>query len=235
MAHVQYEEWFGLVLRVIKRYGSTPLPRILELGGGTGVLARMLSQEGFRCQSSDLSFDMCRVARSRRLDSVVCANGLALPFKPTFEMVLFLYDGINYLMTQQEFSGLFEEVDSVLQPGGLFLFDVTTAANSLRYFSDYADYEDLGDYYYSRHSYFESDARIQHNYFTIFRQEPREPTLFRKFTEHHMQRVFAPEMLRRFIPSERFELIGIWDNFSFRRYTSGSERIHFLLRKKKEP
>lgn len=231
MHHVRYERWVALVKRVARRYASGAQPEILEIGGGTGVLARKLRHEGFALVLSDRSPAMCRQAREK-LGPVVCADGRALPISHQFDMAVFLYDGINYLCTRQDYAALFTEVHRVLRPDGLFLFDITTEANSIRHFSDILDFEEVGDYTYVRHSYYRPREAMQHNDFVIFRRRNGEERgVYERFDERHRQKLFAPGEIREMIPPHLFSVEGIWDGYSFHPWHPSSERIHFLLRK----
>ena len=146
-------------------------------------------------------------------------------------MVVFLYDGINYLRELSDYAHVCKEVYRVLTDDGLFLFDITTLTNSINHFSDFVDFEDFGSHYFMRHSYYRHENHSQHNEFTIFKRST-DPTLYNRFDEHHEQRVFDPVSIADAIPKDLFEICGIWDGFTFRKYSRSSERIHFLLRKK---
>jgi SAM-dependent methyltransferase len=230
MAHVEYTEWFGLLQRIIARYSTVPEPRMFEIGGGTGVLGSMLKAEGFRYCGSDLSPGMCSVAVEKQLP-FLCADARALPVTGPFDLLFFLYDGINYFVSGNEYRSFFAEALRVLAPGGLLLFDVTTATNSSRYFSNTIDVEDFGDVYYIRHSYYDRYECIQHNDFTIFSQQD-ESELFAKRLDCHAQKIFSVDDIRSFVPEDTFDVVGIWDGYTFKRHNRQSERIHFLLRKR---
>ncbi|MDR2579042.1 MAG: class I SAM-dependent methyltransferase [Chitinispirillales bacterium] len=231
MRHVDYGEWIDLIARVIKRFSASDDPEILEIGAGTGVVGGRLGGLGYRYTASDLSFPMCREAHNERNLPICAADARALPFKKQFGLALFLYDGINYLHTQGDYRKLFASVCDILLPGGLFLFDITTRANSVKHFTNYFDYDDYGDFSYARHSYFDDKKSIQHNDFTIYRQSPENPGLYEKHTETHTQKVFSVSEIEKTIPRKRFTVLGIWDGYSFRKFSPRSERIHFLLRK----
>ena len=257
MAHVGYHRWQDVVEQVIRRFGRSVKPSILEIGAGTGLLAQRLRGSGCRYVASDLSPDMCSLARTR-VSQVVCADGRSLPFRSSayFDLVLFLYDGINYLIEKECWDRLFVEVHSRLSQGGLFLFDVTTEFNSINNFSEYVDADDFGDCFYFRHSYYHARQSFQFNDFTIFRRcgkadgirtapsatrdsrdheqrlECDETALYTKSLEHHKQKVFPIGVIRGFVPDSLFEVLGVWDDFSLKKYTPRSERVHFLLRKK---
>lgn len=231
MQHVRYDDWTDLIDRVIARFSASPRPRIYEIGGGTGVLASYLLRKGYRYIGSDLSYEMCRVAGEKGMP-FIAADARHLPVKARFDLAVFLYDGINYLWELSEYERVFDEVSRTLMPGGLFLFDITTTANSLTNFRDYLDCEDYGDYYYVRHSFFDTSVQAQYNDFTIFRKIDSRECLFERTEEHHAQRIFPVTAIVKRVPHE-FEVLGIWDGFSFRKYSRNSERVHFLLRKRK--
>ena len=231
MSHVEYEEWADFVVKAAARFGEGRRTEILELGAGTGVVGAMLRGMGYGYIASDVSFCMCQVARAKRGLPACVADARHLPFKKKFGMAIFLYDGINYLMTQDDYRKLFASVFDALAPDGLFLFDITTRENSVRHFMHYLDFEDYGDFSYVRESYFDINKSIQHNDFTIHRRSGRNPDYYEKYTEAHRQKVFSVLEIERMVPKKRFEVLGIWDGYSFRKYTGRSLRVHFLLRK----
>lgn len=230
MDHVEYDEWLDLIKRIAQRYLRSARPTILEVGGGTGQLGVLLKQAGFGYCGSDICFEMCSQA-GRRHGMFFCADGRSMPLKKRFDWALFLYDGINYLRTPDDYRSLFHEMYSCLNPGGLFLFDITTETNSLHFFQDSTYYEDYEESFYVRHSYYDSQTGCQHNDFTIFSQSRDNPSCFVKTRENHVQRVFAPKAIASWVPRERFSVLGIWDGFSFNKHSRRSERVHFLLRR----
>ncbi|MDR2592300.1 MAG: class I SAM-dependent methyltransferase [Chitinispirillales bacterium] len=231
MGHVEYDEWIELITKVINRYGSRNDPKILEIGAGTGIVGSLLKGMGYRYTASDLSPAMCNVARRLRNVPICAADARHLPFKQCFDAALFLYDGINYMMTLDEYRKLFASVYDVLLPGGLFLFDITTQENSLRHFVYYVDFADYGDISYVRHSYYDEIRAIQHNDFTIYRLSDDHPPYYEKFIERHVQKILSVPEIEKAIPKKRFEVLGIWDGFLFKKYSGKSIRIHFLLRR----
>lgn len=229
MSHVDYEDWVRLIEKAVQRFLPVKHPFIGELGGGTGVLSTLLRQKGFRYVGSDRSYSMCSIARRRA--PFICADARAIPFKKKFDLIIFLYDGINYLQTLEDYAVLFSEISRCLSPGSLFLFDITTEANSLAHFRDYLDYEDWGDYAYVRRSYYRKERAEQHNDITIFRQDARDPRCYEKNIEHHCQRIFGTEEIMGVVPLKMFTVEGVWDGFSCRHCSPRSERVHFLLKR----
>ncbi len=231
MSHVDYKLWGGLIRRVVKKYLGSTTARVLEIGGGTGTLGKWLTENDFPYTGSDLSFSMCLQASKQRGLSFFCADGESLPVCSIFEMVIFLYDGINYLQSKESYEALFDQVYRCLLPRGLFLFDVTTEANSVDHFMDFFDCEDFGDTYYVRHSYYDRVQRLQYNDFTVFVQHTENPRFYSKHIERHAQKVLSVNEIKRRIPKDLFTIEGVWDGFSTRPAHRRSERVHFLLRK----
>lgn len=228
MSHVEYDEWMLLISKILKKHCTAIKPSIFEIGGGTGLLAQQLKSLHVSYYGSDLSYDMCKQAKKKTLPFFCCdCKNIAL--KKKFDLIIFLYDGINYLQTLKDYSILFKEVYNSLNDDGLFLFDITTETNSLRHFYDYLDFEDFGDISFIRHSFYDETCSTQINDFTIFHQI--ENDLYQKFEEKHSQKIFPAKSIEEVIPLDKFKIIGIWDNFSFKKYLHNSERIHFLLKK----
>jgi SAM-dependent methyltransferase len=231
MSHVEYEEWLLLIERIIKRSLDDKNPAVFELGGGTGILGSMLRERGWRYFGSDRSFNMCKVSAGRNIP-FFCADARAIPLKKPFDFFLFLYDGINYLQTPQEYSVVFNEVYNCLAPGGFFLFDITTEANSLNHFKSYIEFEDWGDFSYIRRSYYNKSLQEQHNDFTMYRKINESSPYYERLVECHCQKVFGAGTIARAVSSSQYTIEGIWDGFSFRNHRPHSERIHFLLKKR---
>jgi SAM-dependent methyltransferase len=230
MSHVEYGAWVRLINRVAADHLPPDRRAVLEVGGGTGVLGAQLARAGFRYHGSDRSRAMCAQARCRGLP-FFCADARFLPLKRRFDILLFLYDGINYFLDMSDYDRFLRQAHSVLADGGLLLFDVTTEANSLTHFRDYLDFDDFGHAAYVRHSYYDSALRMQYNDFTIFVRANSAADLFSRHTEHHAQMVPPVIDIVKAIPEELFEVVGVWDGFTTRRYSSRSTRVHFLLKR----
>lgn len=229
MNHVEYDEWALLIKKILHKYCPVKNPSVLELGGGTALLAQHLKQLDICYYGSDLSFSMCQQAHKKSFP-FFCCDCRNIAVKKKFDLIIFLYDGINYLQSLQEYTQLFHQIHNCLHENGLFLFDITTETNSLRHFYDYLDFEDYDDCSFVRHSYYDTERFTQYNDFTIF-QKINNTDLFNKFSELHVQKVFPAKTIAEKIPASKFEIIGIWDNFSFKKYSTKSERIHFLIKK----
>jgi SAM-dependent methyltransferase len=229
MLYVPYDSWFSLISKICRQNALGKGAKILEIGGGTGTLGKKLADNGFSYLGSDISFEMAKVARDKGLN-FLCADCKNLPFNAQFDLLLFLFDGINYIFEADGFTQTFEEAHRVLSKGGLFLFDITTQTNSKTNFSSYREALAEEDFTYIRESYYDDENNIQHNEFDIFLKRPDGN--YGRFKELHSQKVRKAEEVTALIPGNLFEILGIWGDYGQKKYTQRSERVHFLLRKK---
>lgn len=229
MAHVDYDGWGRYLARLWKK-GDLEPRLILELGAGTCPFARRaVFPAEAKVIYSDLSPYMLARAPALAPDLRAAANALALPFKSGFDLCLMVYDAFNYLMDEADAARCLAEAHRVLRPGGLFLFDVTTEANSKRHFDQAVDFGEMDGCTYFRESSYDPEARVQGNDFVFFVEGP--PGLFRKIKESHQQRIYRIHALQALARDAGFAVEGVFEGFTFRPARESSERVHFLLRK----
>jgi len=90
---------------------------LLDLATGSGDVALTLRRycPGTRLVGADFSLPMLREARRKGFDTVVAADGLALPFAPqTFDAVTIAFG----LRNMASWPGALREMNRVLRPGG---------------------------------------------------------------------------------------------------------------------
>lgn len=227
MGHVAYEDWAQALRKIIKR-SKVKVSRLLELGAGTCNLAKHMDWPELKLRvHTDLSLEMVQAAGVDFPYSRAVCNATQLPFgNASFDFILMSYDAVNYL-DEDQLSELFAEVQRVLIPGGIFIFDITTEKNSLEWFTDYSDAFEVEGCMLVRRSAYEQDTRIQHNYIDVF--EPVENGLFRKVSEHHQQFIHSVPSLIQSIQNSDLEVMGLWDGQSLKEATPLSERIHVLV------
>lgn len=103
--------------------------RILDLACGTGQLAGLLAERGFRVTGIDSSSEMLALARSNAPRAeFVLADARTFMLDERFDAVLSIYDSLNHILSIEELRGVFGRVHAVLSPGGRFVFDLNTEA-----------------------------------------------------------------------------------------------------------
>ena len=231
MSYVPYDNWVLTINYVVENYFTLEKPSIFEIGGGTGTLGARLSYEGYEYTGSDVSPEMCEVAWAKGLD-MICTDCRAISLKEKYDLLLFLFDGINYLENLADYAETFISVATIVRTDGYFLFDVTTEVNSLTNFDDYHEAESFERGAYIRHSYYEPENHRQVNDFEIFVQDANNSQSYSRVSEQHCQTLFSVEQIKATIPLDLFDIVAIWDGFSQDDVHDTSERVHFLLKRK---
>lgn len=101
---------------------------VVDLGCGSGLWARRLTESGYDVLGVDLSASMIKLARKAAPAARFrCESYLAVKM-PRCEAVTSLGECLNYLFdagnTPAQLSRLFRRVHAALSPGGVFLFDL---------------------------------------------------------------------------------------------------------------
>ncbi len=229
MRHVDYRGWADYVERIFERHGLNPV-RVLDLACGTGTMALELSRRGYDMTGADGAEAMLAAARRKAR-----AEKRPIPFHAAdlrrieglsgFDAALCLYDSMNYMMSLEEMGQALRQVHALLRPGGAFVFDVCTEANSLRYFRDMTERE-AGDGFASvRRSFYREG--VQTNDFTIRFQASGESV-----REVHRQRIYPLRSVLDLIAASEFQMAGAYDGFTFITASEESDRVHFVLKPK---
>src|SRR5215203_1873599 len=101
---------------------------VVDLGCGTGLLARELIDAGYRVLGIDISAEMIGIARSRAPEAEFRVGSLFEVEIPRCGAVTAVSEVLNYLFDAENenlgLGRLFRRVHEALVPGGVFVFDV---------------------------------------------------------------------------------------------------------------
>ncbi|HUF10126.1 MAG TPA: class I SAM-dependent methyltransferase [Rhodothermales bacterium] len=227
MAHVDYDRWAAYLVSLCRRFGKPPR-RTLELGCGTGNLTFPLSSElGGSYLATDYSDEMLEVAR-KKPESVgknvqfETADFRCLQMNGVFDLIVLAYDGVNYLVEQEEVIRLLEGVAWRLDRGGIFLFDQTTPANSINNLAYFDDRWESDDASYVRSSHYDVDRHLHTTRFDVRIGGKRAH-------EVHFQRAYDLAEMELMLKLSSFRVDGCLDAFSLAPATDQSERIQWVL------
>ena len=229
MAHVDYERWAQHAHRLLRRHH--PAARdLLELGCGTGALALALQPLGpYRYTATDGSEAMLTAARAKAAGTPIRFRQADFRVLPAdldrADAVLLLYDGLNYLREEAEVAALFAGVHALLRPGGLFLFDQSTPANSLNHPDGFDDAGDAGPFRYLRTSRYDALARLHTTTFRLHLSSGRA------LTETHVQRAYTRAEVEALLAASPLRPVAAYAGFSFRPATDATERIHWIAQR----
>jgi SAM-dependent methyltransferase len=191
LAHA-HDRGFGHVAEDAARYVLTLLPAhasVVELGCGSGITARRLTDAGHDVLGIDQSPALIALARERAPRARFEVGSFVSEPLPACDAVLAIGEVLNYLFdegnTRAALAGLFARIHAALRPGGLLLFDLAGRGvphgDGSRHFSAGSDWAVLVEY--GR----QGDLLTRH--ITSFVERGAG---YRRSVEVHRQRLYRP-------------------------------------------
>ena len=146
MRHVDYDHWASYIDELVQEVAGRPR-ELIELACGTGNATFALADLSYTMRGYDGCEAMVRVAQEKS-----GTDGRGIPFDvrdlrdlydvPPAEVVICLYDSMNYLLDLSDLDTTLQQVYGVLTTGGTFIFDVCTEQNSVVHFDGIIDVEE---------------------------------------------------------------------------------------------
>ena len=120
-----YPEAFGGQLLQWLRDRNLRPAAALDLACGTGVLCRILKEQGIQSRGMDFSEGMIAIARAESPDIPYDVADMTV-YRPDarFELVTCTGDALNHIPELADVGRIFENVYAYLAPGGYFIFDL---------------------------------------------------------------------------------------------------------------
>ncbi len=208
MSHVNYEQWVDLILSWHRRVTRNAPQRILELACGTANASEILVFRGFEVDACDLSPYMLHIAESKPFKPSLFLNSLTDPIPGGgYDLIFCLFDSFNYLLKKAEAAQLLTNAYDALNPGGTFIFDISTLHNSLENFCDTTSFNRVRDGYLIQISSYEPLTYRQITHFFLFR---KKLNAYERFEERHVQRVYRTAELVELCAASKLQLKAIF-------------------------
>ncbi len=232
MDDVPYRRWVRYLQAIFKRMDHRP-SRVLDLGCGTGSPTLYLA-EHVPVVGLDASRNMLDVAREKlasRKVPLVQGDFRALPFgSGTFSTVFSMFDSLNNLLSKEDLLQTFREVYRVLQPGGLFTFDVNTPWVLQHFWGDDEKVKEVGDLVSIWRTRYDRHRRRARLWITVF--VPTEiPGIYERLDEVHIERGWDRTELDHGLREAGFTPPLFLRHLSFRAARDTDYRIQVVTRK----
>ncbi|SDN00914.1 class I SAM-dependent DNA methyltransferase [Sediminibacillus halophilus] len=237
MEDAPYDEWTAFAEKMFGRYAKS-IGKVADLGCGTGQITRRLANAGYRMTGIDNSEEMLAYARSAAEEAGqqiqwYQADLTELSGFSQFDAAISFCDVINYITDEQSLRKAFANVNRMLSPKGLFLFDTHSI--------EHIEHDMKGETFaeiYNDISYVwlcqpgEKQGEVFHD-LTFFIQEADQR--YQRFDEQHHQRTFPVNQYRELLKDAGFVIRGVYGDFSDEPLEeSQAERVFFVCEKKKE-
>lgn len=236
MRDVDYESWARYVLDLCDRF-HFPRQSLLNVACGTGNLEPLLREWFDDLVGFDVSEAMAARAREKSRK-----KGLAVPVHVgsmdefdagrTFDVVLCLYDSLNYVTDEKKVEASFRRAFEHLNPGGGYIFDITTEYNIIQNFAQYTFAETFKDMAYIWENRYDIVSKLAVSDFTFFEKVEGDEDRYQRHQERHVQKMYGTQWLKAALERAGFEFLAMYDGFTLNTPKKSTERIHFVARKK---
>lgn len=256
MDNVPYEAWAERIFSLLKKHDQLVIPEgdaalaseaglLVDLGCGTGVMTRLMSDRGYSCIGIDASPEMLRVAMdydSQEPGSDPISAGQESPEHDiiylnqdmrSFELystagaMISVCDSINYLLTAEDVLSCFKSVNNYLYPRGLFIFDFNTDYYYASIGEDtIAENRPEGSFIWE--NYYDPDTRINEYDLTLYIRDPEGR--YDRSEETHTQRGYLPEDMIRFLEMSGLKVVEYFDADTEKKITKNTSRVCMVAR-----
>lgn len=122
---INYEEEYTFYSNILSRYKSKNL---LEIGSGTGNLARLFEENGYHYQGLDLSSEMIAIAKNKSPESTFTEGDMRdFKLNDLVDSVIITGRTISYLLSNEDVNSTFKSIAKNLKKGGILSFDFIDA------------------------------------------------------------------------------------------------------------
>lgn len=228
--NVEYEKRFEYMISFFEDFGINPPSKVLDLACGTGNFSALLSNAGYKVTGVDASSQMLTVAQSKCGGKVefLCGDMRAFELPEKYDACICCLDSLNHLSSLEDVKKTFGCVNSSLNSGGLFIFDVNTVYKHNEILSDHAFVFDCENYFLAWDNEYVSDGEVE-IFLDIFVKNDNE--LYERFSENFKEKAYSCDALKSAL-RPYFDIVGIFNDMSLNEPDNASERLYFVCRSK---
>jgi predicted TPR repeat methyltransferase len=222
-----YENWSQYLIEKLRAY---PLKTGLDVGCGGGWFTRAFCRAGYQTTGMDISPEMLDFAQNKALLEGVRGEyllGDITKFKSPkkFDFVTAINDCFNYV-SKAKLGKAFQNVKSVLNKGGIFLFDISSEKKIREKIANTVSVDDRDDVTYMSFNREEEDGVTMEVSLFVKEKDGR----YARLEETHRQYAHTEEEIRTALEENGFEILSVEGHLGEDK--TQSDRICFLAQKR---
>ena len=223
---VEYRRRADYLTRQFHR-SALPVETVLDLACGTGTMACLLAERGYRMIAVDGSEEMLTQAawKAAALEQPPMFLHQSMPqldLYGTVDAALCCLDSLNYLTDPRDVQRTLRRLHLFIAPGGLLVFDINTVAKLAALDGQVFLDETEDTYCVWRTEYHRGLCTY---YMDLF--DRRRDGAWQRELEIHRQRAYTTEELTGWLRAAGFTDIRTWGDGKLRRPTENEQRIYF--------
>jgi ubiquinone/menaquinone biosynthesis C-methylase UbiE len=230
---VDYEATVDFYFEILRREGLRPKTAV-DLACGTGSVAVLLARKGLQVTAVDLSAEMLAEAAQKAADMenppfFVCQPLQELRLPRGVDLAVCALDSLDYITDPDDCAEAIRRIYRVLNPGGIFIFDVNTP-EKLRAMDGQVFLDEDEDVFCVWRGEFDEQTNICSYGMDLFQ---RQGSVWRRSCEEHREYAYTAEQLKGFLRQAGFTHIEVYADREFAAPQAGEQRIYMKARKGK--
>ena len=206
---VDYEATVAFYEEILKREGLRPRT-VVDMACGTGSVSEILARKGYRVTGVDLSEEMLTEAMMKTMDMenhpmFSCQNLRDLRLPKAVDMAVCALDSLDYITDPADCEAAIRRAYKVLNPGGIFIFDVNTP-EKLRAMDGQMFIDEDDDVFCVWRGEFDEETNICSYGMDLFQRAGEK--WIRSF-EEHQEYAYSQEQLTGFLKDAGFTHIEV--------------------------
>lgn len=228
MDQTPYDEWFLNILNIFKEYKIDKDAQVLDLGCGTGKMARKLAREGYQVTAVDNSMDMLEIAASEEDDHIlyVLQDMVSLELPQQVDAAVSICDCMNYILEEEDLKEAFRRVREFLKEDGVFVFDMNSHYKYKEILACNTFAEDREDAGFIWDNFYDEEERINEYQLSLFIQN--EQGTYNKYEELHLQKAYEQEEVVSFLYEAGFSSVRVLDAETMDEVKEDTQRLYYI-------
>ena len=228
---VDYEAVVEFYQQILHREGLAPRTAV-DLACGTGSVALLLARQGLAVTAVDMSEEMLTAAAQKTAGEpnppvFVHQKLQELKLPKGVDLAVCALDSLDYITDPADCEEAIRRIYKVLNPGGIFIFDVNTP-EKLRAMDGQVFLDEDDDVYCVWRGEFDENTNICSYGMDLFH---REGNVWHSSFEEHREYAYSQEQLTLFLRQSGFTNIAVYADRCFESPRPGEQRIYFKARK----
>lgn len=228
---VDYEAVVAFYFEILKREGLSPRTAA-DLACGTGSVTMLLAQRGLDVTAVDLSEEMLTVAADKasslpKMPRFVCQDLSRLTLPKGVDLAVCALDSLDYITRPEDCRASIRRIYKILNPGGIFIFDVNTP-EKLRAMDGQIFLDEDDSVYCVWRGEFDEQTNICSYGMDLFQKQGNK---WHRSFEEHREYAYSRAQLTEFLKEAGFTHIGVYADRQLCAPGEGEQRIYFKARK----
>ena len=230
---VDYEATVEFYMQILGREGLRPRTAV-DLACGTGSVTRILAEKGYDVIGVDLSEEMLteafqKVQNLQNPPMFICQPLQKLRLPRGVDLAVCALDSLDYITEPEDCAEAIRRIYKVLNPGGIFIFDVNTP-EKLRAMDGQIFLDEDDDVYCVWRGEFDEQTNVCSYAMDLFQ---RDGDAWVRSFEEHREYAYSETQLRAYLKAAGFTHVEVYADRKFEVPGAGEQRIYFKARKGK--